>query len=507
MSCDRKHLVASITLFLGVLAIVVLRAPEMVLLPSLLFDEGSKVFAHFYENREAAQILRFKSGYLPLLGNVIGYVAVRLPTRLIPYGFVGSAVVITSFTYSLFFARPFRRWLPSDLDRGLICLVFALAPISDCLLVTMSDYSLWNLLAALILLTAWPPSKRTGWRYLHGIVCNLLVWAHPLALLIAPLAAWRAFKSPGDKTFYRVLLFNLIAHQIFGVAGILTTHGLWDHGTGVPIEASLGGKLWASSLWTIEIIAATAFRTAFGSSLFESSASGHAGLLVSWTLFLAIAGYFTARKVVRVRSLILFLTYLIVTLTFLSCFLRFEDVHGDPMEFISHSPRYIYLQSLSFLLLFGTVIVCAWEWVRRRLSARPIARWLGPAALLPLLALLFYYYLLNIQLGYGFVGKTQPVGRYYDPDPRNGLIVKEFFENLASEERRRNPGGIELTASKINDWPITIDTTAPPPPMNLRLSRRGRVLAMALGLIALGYLTRRFWMPWLLSKRELFSKT
>jgi hypothetical protein len=65
----------------------------MVLAPSLLFDEGPKVFAHFYEHREAAQILRFKSGYLPLIGNLIGYVAVRLPTRVIPYGFAGSAVL------------------------------------------------------------------------------------------------------------------------------------------------------------------------------------------------------------------------------------------------------------------------------------------------------------------------------------------------------------------------------------------------------------------------------
>jgi hypothetical protein len=270
MSRDRTPWFAWIALFLSVLGIVFLRAPEMVLAPSLLWDEGCKVFANFYEHREAAQILRFKSGYLPLIGNLIGYAAVRLPTRIIPYAFVGSAVLITSVTYSLFFTRAFRSWFPSDLDRALICLVFALAPISDCLLVTSSDYSIWNLLAALILLTVWRPSRKRCWRYLHGFVCNLLVWSHPLTIIIAPVVLWRAFKDEKNRTFYRLLLCNLLVHQIFGVSGIITTHGLWDHSTGVPIQVSFASKFLDSCAWTPQIVGATAFRTAFGSLWFKS---------------------------------------------------------------------------------------------------------------------------------------------------------------------------------------------------------------------------------------------
>jgi hypothetical protein len=124
----------------------------MVLAPSLPFEDGAKVFAYFYEQRNTIEILRFKSGYIPLVGNLIGYIAVRLPTRAIPYAFVDSAVAITSVTYVLFFLRAFRKWVPSDVDRALICILFALAPISDFLLVTMTDYSTWNLLATLICL-------------------------------------------------------------------------------------------------------------------------------------------------------------------------------------------------------------------------------------------------------------------------------------------------------------------------------------------------------------------
>ena len=107
-SAGRYPWTAWIALFAAAAGIIFLRAPEMVLVPALLFDEGAKVFSYFYENRGAAEILRFKSGYVPLIGNLIGYLAVRFPTRAIPYAFVGSAVLIASLTYCLLFLSAFR---------------------------------------------------------------------------------------------------------------------------------------------------------------------------------------------------------------------------------------------------------------------------------------------------------------------------------------------------------------------------------------------------------------
>jgi hypothetical protein len=498
MSHGRTQWFAWIGLFLAVLAIVVFRAPEAVLTPSLLWDEGSKVFAHFYENREPAQILRFKSGYLPLIGNLIGYAAVRLPTRIIPYAFVGSAVLITSVTYCLFFARAFRRWFPSDLDRALMCLVFALAPISSSQLVTMSDYSLWNLLAALILLTVWYPSEKRGWRYLHGFVCNLLVWSHPLTIIIAPVVLWRAFKDKKNRTFYQLLLFNLVVHQIFGVSGIITTHGLWDHSTGIPIPVSFPTKVIDACAWTVQIVGATAFRTAFGSPFVELVVRERPALLIAWSAFLVIASCLTARNVPRTRSLLAFLAYLILSLTFLSCLLRYEDVHNEPIQFVIDSPRYIYLQSLCFLLLFGTLLTAGWELVRSKVVEQELAWKSKRLAFLPLAALLCHYYVLNTHLGHYFVRNTQRASPYNDPDPQNGIIVREFFSKLAdAEQARGSRREIQLTAQKIKDWPITVDTTVSHAPMNFRLSHRARALAIALALFALGSLTRRFWLAWL----------
>lgn len=42
---------AWIALSMAVAGIIFLRAPEMVLAPALLFDEGAKVFSYFYEHR------------------------------------------------------------------------------------------------------------------------------------------------------------------------------------------------------------------------------------------------------------------------------------------------------------------------------------------------------------------------------------------------------------------------------------------------------------------------
>ena len=503
MSSDQKHWFAWIALFLAVLGIIFFRAPELVLTPSLLWDEGSKVFAHFYQQREAAQILRFKSGYLPLIGNLIGYAAVRFPTRIIPYAFAGSAVLITSVAYCLFFARAFRIWFPSDLNRALMCLVFALAPISDSQLVTVSDYSLWNLLAILILLIVWRPSEKKGWRFAHGFVCNLLVWSHPLTIIIAPIVLWRAFKDEEDRSFYRLLLFNLVVHQIFGVSGIITTHGLWDHNTGIPLPVSFATKFFDSCVWTVQIVGATAFRTAFGSSSLEFVVREQPALLFVWIAFLVIACYPAVRHVPRVRPLLAFLAYLIVSVSFLSCFLRYEDVHHDPIRFVSDVRRYIYLQSLCFLLLFGTLLTTGWELACSRVVDQSIAQNFRRLAFLPLTALLCHYYILNTQLGHYLLWNTPSASPYHAPDPKNGLVVREFFSKLAdAEETRGSRRDIQLTAEKVKDWPITVDTTAPPRPMNFRLSHRARVLAVALALFALAYLTRGFWMAWLPQKQR-----
>ncbi len=474
-----------------------LRAPETILSPTLLFDDGQKVFAYFYEHRGAIEIVRFKSGYLPLIGNLIGYLSVRLPTRWIPYGMAGSAFLISLATYSLFFARPFRRWVPSDFQRALICLLFALAPVSDCFLLTVSDYSLWNLLVVLILLTAMPPPKKAGWKYLHLTLCNVLVWSHPLSLVILPLVIWRALRDREHRFFYRLLLFNLVVHQIFGVAGILTMRGLWDT-RGVP-SVSLIHKLLLSSWWTVQLVPSIAFRAAFGEPVFEQAITKALWLVVCWAAVVVAGASYVFRRLSRLRPLLLYLAYLIVALTFLSCFLRYQNVQGDPFAFIRSARRYIYVQSLSFLIIYAVLLSAVFE---LRLAAREPLRktpdagrydslWLS----IPLVLLLVHYFYLNTQFGYFSVSENANRGPYNSPNPANGVIVRRFFTQLAElETRQGSRKGVHLEAPKRKDWPIVVDTTKPPSTKLLRFTHRSRVVICLIVFGLLAYTTRNVWL-------------
>ena len=484
-------------------SILFLRAPETILSPALLFDDGQKVFAYFYEHRSAAEILRFRSGYIPLIGNLIGYLSVRLPTRWIPYGLAGSAFLISVATYSFFFARPFRRWVPSDLNRALTCLLFALAPVSDCFLLTVADYSLWNLLVLLILLTAIPPPEKLPWKYLHIALCNLLVWSHPLSFIILPVVVWFALRKREHRLFYRVLIFNLVVHQIFGVAGIVTTRGLWL----TQGSVSVVHKFLLSSWWTIQLVPSIAFRTAFGEPVFKEAIKLFPVLFFVWAGILAVGVCHVFRRLGRVRPLLLYLTYLIVAVTFLSCLLRYQRVHDDPFAFIIFSPRYIYVQSLSFLLIYAILISALFQLRVAAAQARPQqarvrrldSRWLN----LPLTLLLVHYFYLNTQFGY-FVRNASRTGPYHTAEPGNGLIVRRFFAQLAElEARQGSREGIHLEAPKRNDWPIVIDTTRPRRTTAIRFIHRAQVPAFLLIFVVLAYATREVWLGRLLSLARL----
>ncbi len=185
--------------------------------------------------------------------------------------------------------------------------------------------------------------------------------------------------------------------------------------------------------------------------------------------------------------------------SYLPCFLRYEDVHGHPIAFINYSPRYIYLQSLCFLILFAALVVSVCELrfpsgTSRVLTLARSKFW--PGRLL-LLLVLTHYLFLNTQFGHYFFKNTSRASPYYDPDPANGLIVERFFAELAAaESEHHSREGIRLEALKKLDWPIIVDTTRPRLPMHLRVSHRARLLAILLFCTALLGPLRRFWRKW-----------
>ena len=69
----RSRALAWAGLLAAIFLVIFLRSPSVLLLPSLEAEDGTFVFAHFYVHRAASEILRFKSGYIPLFANAIAY--------------------------------------------------------------------------------------------------------------------------------------------------------------------------------------------------------------------------------------------------------------------------------------------------------------------------------------------------------------------------------------------------------------------------------------------------
>lgn len=115
---------------------------------------------------------------------MIGFLSVRLPTRAIPYGLTWVPLLITLTAYGLFFSRRYRCVLESDLARAVVCLLFCLAPLAQFHLLSHTDYSIWNMLLLLILMSALPLPQGRTWGMIYWLLLNLLAWSHPLTILI-----------------------------------------------------------------------------------------------------------------------------------------------------------------------------------------------------------------------------------------------------------------------------------------------------------------------------------
>ncbi len=442
--------------------VIFVRSPEMFFLPPLQVEDGVDIFAHFYQHRGASQIFRSKAGYIPLIANLMAYVSVRLPTRLIPYGIAWGPLFITLLTYSLFFSRRYRTVLASDLSRAVICLLFGLAPLSQFHLLYGTDYSIWNTFIILIMLSALPlPS-----RWLMGISCclaiNFLIWSHPLSILILPFQLIWWIKDRKNGRLYLFTLVNILLHQVLGV-----------HAGGLFTELGIFGTVLAACKSVLMAVAMTgkiAFRSAFGDPLMNWAAREMWFIIVYWTVLVAVLAGVVFRSRTEYRALMMSLLYIIFSITFLNILSRGYNVASD----IALAPRYAYLQTLAFIMLL-VCLVDALSNPRHGCSHRRVNDSMTTSEIRPkpclkageerswtlilFVAMVLHYYLLNTQLGHYLFVNTKTKSPYLAAHPDNGRIVQQFFQELDRAEREQGSrAGIHLTATKLNDWPIEIDT-------------------------------------------------
>lgn len=408
-------------LVLAIVLVTFVRSPDELLYPPLQVEDGTTVFGRLYSTQSAAPIWEFRGGYMHIYANLLGYIAVRLPTRSIPYVLSGIPLLVTAAVQAFFYDRRFRIYMRSDAVRFACCLAFALNPTSHFTMLTQADNMMWNLLLALVLLTMLRAPRRRPWGYL--LLTNALVWSHPLTALVAPCAIAATFRARtwAGRAGHALTVVNLVVFQLVGV----TREGLgraWDY----LFFALVAGGGYIERL---------AFHTSFGASVLETVERTEPGLIQSYFVLCLVAVCWTAGLgSVRERRTLAVAAYVTMAIVAAAYYTRSEDLIGA---------RYAYIPGI-FFMIAGAVVVGT---LGRRIVKAPRARMAGAAVILAGVAAL------NLS-----AVNTRP---YHAAAPDNGRLVFDFVRRLAEVERALGgPRCILMRLEKPPDWPIVIDTTA-----------------------------------------------
>jgi hypothetical protein len=423
-------------LVLAVCALTVVRCGALFLEPTLAAEDGKRVLAYFYENRGLSEILRWKAGYVALLPNVIGFTAVRLPIEWAPRFLTIAPAFVTVLVFTLFASSAFQPVVPSRGVRILACLAMALAPVGTYFFVCHTDYSIWNALFLLLLLSLAPGSRRPLGAATGFLARAFLIWSHPLTFVALPVHAFRMLRDRGvlPRVAAALLIPVQLAHLAFGLS---------------PRRARAQGEtLFEPEFWLERLTLAARHVSEDVLPRALLGLGGERG--PTFALFLTAATLGAVALVVALgpklttRSTYLILGYLTAALS-LAVFASEVQNPG--------SSRYAYVQTLLCVLLVSLLVA---ELVTRFLPNRAVARaGLG-------LAVLVYPAILCVD----------SLENYRDPRHGNGERIANCVKELAALERANGgPCGFTFHCKKRHDWSFQVEAPACPaePQMQARV--------------------------------------
>jgi hypothetical protein len=424
-------------LVLAVCALIVVRCGSLFLEPTLAAEDGKRVLAYFYENRELSQLVRWKAGYLALLPNVFGLTAVRLPIEWAPRFLTIAPAFVTVLVFTLFASSPFQAVVPSRGVRIFVCLALALAPVGTYFFVCHTDYSIWNALFLLLLLSLAPGSTRPLGAATGFLAQAFLVWSHPLTFVALPVHAFRLLRDRGvlPRAAAALLVVVQLAHLAFGLS--------------TRRAHARGESLFEPEFWLERLTLAVRHVSEDVVPRALLGLGGERGPTLS--LFLTAATLGGVALVVALgpkqttRSTYVILGYLIAALS-LAVFA--SEVHNPG------SSRYAYVQTLLCVLLVSLLVA---EVVTRLLPNRAVAR-----ASLGLAALVYPAILC--------VGSLE---NYRDHRLENGERIAACVKELAALERSNGgPCGFTFHCKKRHDWSFQVEVPACPPAAQMQARMR-----------------------------------
>ncbi len=195
------------------------RCKTALLYPSMPLEDGRELYTYFSENHSLSSLYRFYAGYVSLLPNMAGYAVVRMPPAWAPYFLAIHALFWCMAARMVFGLRRFRFLLPDDRVRILIGLYLCIYPIGNYAKTSVTMFQHFHMLWVLALLLIAPLPKSRPSIGVQAALQAIMVWSHPLAILLSPLAAWNLLRRRTKSSWLcnGVFLVAAASYALYGV--------------------------------------------------------------------------------------------------------------------------------------------------------------------------------------------------------------------------------------------------------------------------------------------------
>ncbi|PIQ97519.1 MAG: hypothetical protein COV67_03785 [Nitrospinae bacterium CG11_big_fil_rev_8_21_14_0_20_56_8] len=185
--------------------------------PIMYTQDGRYVFPLFFERHDFSSIFKFcDGGYRTVGPYLLGYLLTFLPARWIPHGFSLASLCLSAFTYALVFRLGL--WIVRDrVFAVLMAFCVAALPLGNAQLVGTVAWQHYNLTIILCLLLLLPFPQRLWSRVLFSLGVNILIWSHPLSIVILPVCVWRLWSRPQQRPEHVLFMVSAVGYGVWGV--------------------------------------------------------------------------------------------------------------------------------------------------------------------------------------------------------------------------------------------------------------------------------------------------
>jgi len=338
----------------SIFVIFIFRKPDCVLNPQFWAEDGKVYFRDEIVYGFFPSLLAPYRGYFQPISRIVAAIFAVFPVRYAPLLYNLSALVIDSLCCALFFLRRYRRLIPADGLRFVLCLLAATAFDTREIVGTIAN-SQWYVLLAGLLLFAVPPDARmpiTRWLWIG--FAFFLGFSVPMLIIAAPLALYRL---PRRNDLYSALMGVGISvgallpsiFAMFAKSGLVFAS---------PTPLAVGFALWVGLAQKVLLQSLIGFPRTW-----QLARGGHGVIAVIAFIMFALWLAWLCSGPPRPRRLdVVSALYLMVASVLLSLIGRSIAQYVSVAQFPDRGERYYFLASCIFAYLVAVALERIWRW-------------------------------------------------------------------------------------------------------------------------------------------------